>query len=422
MRPPAIVRAGLVAAALLVAGCTTGNEPTAPLELRVGTILSLEGPASATGIGMEAAAKLAIAHANDAGFPIRVTGVHVGDRGRDPIAMPATLRGLADEGVTAVVGPCCSPLVAAILDNAIERQILIVAPAATGPGLTARENQGYFWRIPPSDVHQGRVLADLVAETGTPPAGLLVVNTEYGRGFAAAFEEAYTGRHGGTVVARDTIREEGQEGYASQVETICARDPASGVLRTEALVLAMQAAQAASVLQELDRAGCRSELAVYGSDSTNTGEGPDGLPALAGQDAQGRWLAAGVRGTLPATARAEEFATMFAGATGSPPRPWAAETYDGVAHIVLAAYAARATDAPAIKAQLLDNANAPGEPCRTIAACLALLDAGKDIDYQGYAHDIPYDAVGEPTGGLYQVWHVDDAGRIVVLERDRPSA
>lgn len=112
---------------------------------------------------------------------------------------------------------------------------------------------------------------------------------------------------------------------------------------------------------------------------------------------------------------------MFEAATGSPPRPWAAETYDGIAHVVLAAFAAGATDAPAIKARLLANTNAPGEPCRTLAACLALLDEGKDIDYQGYAHDEDYDVAGEPTGGLYQVWQVDDAGRIVVLERGRAT-
>ena len=46
-----------------------------------------------------------------------------------------------------------------------------------------------------------------------------------------------------------------------------------------------------------------------------------------------------------------------------------------------------------------------GVPCSTYADCLAKLDAGEDIDYDGVSGAIAFDAKGDPQGaviGMYR--------------------
>jgi len=55
-----------------------------------------------------------------------------------------------------------------------------------------------------------------------------------------------------------------------------------------------------------------------------------------------------------------------------------------------------------------------GEKCDSYAACLELINAGADIDYDGASGVLNFVDAGEPGAGYYDLWHFDEGGRIVV--------
>ncbi|MCL6581743.1 MAG: AAA family ATPase, partial [Firmicutes bacterium] len=57
-----------------------------------------------------------------------------------------------------------------------------------------------------------------------------------------------------------------------------------------------------------------------------------------------------------------------------------------------------------------------GEKCQTYAECLALLEDGQDIDYDGASGDVDLSDVGEPTSGVYDVWEYKDDGTYANIE------
>jgi branched-chain amino acid transport system substrate-binding protein len=82
---------------------------------------------------------------------------------------------------------------------------------------------------------------------------------------------------------------------------------------------------------------------------------------------------------------------------------YAAENYDAVTLIALAAQAGGATDGVTIAANL-QAVSAGGEKCTNFADCKALLDDGKDIDYDGLSGPVEFDANGEVTQATMGVY------------------
>jgi len=80
------------------------------------------------------------------------------------------------------------------------------------------------------------------------------------------------------------------------------------------------------------------------------------------------------------------------------------ESYDAVVLIALAAEAAKDDSGRSI-ASKLEEISKEGEKCTTFVDCKKLLDAGKDIDYDGVAGPVEFSDKGDPseaTIGIYQ--------------------
>jgi hypothetical protein len=78
---------------------------------------------------------------------------------------------------------------------------------------------------------------------------------------------------------------------------------------------------------------------------------------------------------------------------------YAAESYDAVVVIALAAIAAGSDDGVAVGAQINDVTRG-GEKCTTFADCKALLEGGADIDYDGVSGPLEFIDAGEPSAGV----------------------
>jgi branched-chain amino acid transport system substrate-binding protein len=79
------------------------------------------------------------------------------------------------------------------------------------------------------------------------------------------------------------------------------------------------------------------------------------------------------------------------------------QSYDATMVIALAAQQAGCADGVAIAAALADVAGNGGEECSTYADCLALIDAGTDIDYMGVTGGVDFNEFGDLLEGTISI-------------------
>ena len=379
------------------------------LELKMGVMMPLTGALNTLGPDMQKGAQLAIKEINDASA---TTGLHIteydeDDKTTDSAGAPNTLARLVGNGVTVVAGPCCSGVTAAILDKAIESGVVISSPSATSPSLTlSRDNQGYFWRVSPSDAVQGKVLANVVKDDSIASVAMIYVNNAYGTGLKTVFTDSFgASKVLGTPQAYNEVN---SGDFSAQVTAVCGTS-------AQGLVIFGYITDGANMLKEMSKQGCLSKFKIYGSEGLYNSATDKGLPATAGKDSAGNFLANGVKGTNPESGNTTVFNAKFKAAYSHDPAQYSAESYDAVMYLALGALKAGSVKAADIKEHMLEIANAPGTKCSSFAACATLIKTGADVDYQGAAHDFEFDANHEPKTGIYDVWQVQSDGTTKIV-------
>jgi branched-chain amino acid transport system substrate-binding protein len=395
----------------VLAGCF-GAPPTPPapgtrnLALVIGAMNPLTGALSSLGPSMQNATKLAVKDVNAANLGLTITAHYEDDKTTDSTAAPNTFNSLLAKGVTAIEGPCCSGITGSILDLAKQNQVVVASPSATSPALTlSRDNGGYFWRIAPSDAVQGKVLANLVKGDSVTSVRIVAINNAYGTGLANVFKDTFVA--GGGTVDKTILYDEGAVTFASQVTEACAAPRPAG------LVMVVYTDEGASILKEMEAQGCRSAFKIFASEGVYDPSGT--LSTKAGQNGTGAWLAAGIKGTNPEAGSLTAWETHYKAEYTSAPEAYAAEAYDAVIYIALAAFEANSVMGKDLPAAFQKIANSPGTECSTFAACAALIVAGSEIDYKGYAHNFNFDAKYEPTTGIYSWWEITAAGAMTTI-------
>ena len=105
----------------------------------------------------------------------------------------------------------------------------------------------------------------------------------------------------------------------------------------------------------------------------------------------------GVKGTIPGAEATQDFRDRLL--TINPDLTdysYSAESYDSAVLTALAAQAAGSDTGGAVAGELV-NVSSGGEKCTDFAACLALLEAGEDIDYDGKSGPVEFSPAGDPT-------------------------
>jgi ABC-type branched-subunit amino acid transport system substrate-binding protein len=146
-----------------------------------------------------------------------------------------TIQGHIAKGVDAIVGAASSSVVLNTAKLVTDAGILQMSPAATSPDLTTFKDGGLLWRVAPSDVLQGRILANLMLEDGRTNVAILSLQDAYGEGLAKyttlPFEEG-----GGTMVTETETVEKAifydptAQSFSAEVSEIKALDPDAIVL------------------------------------------------------------------------------------------------------------------------------------------------------------------------------------------------
>jgi len=377
---------------------TTG-EPAGSLTL--GGLLPETGSLAFLGPPEIAGALLAVDDINAAGGVLGADVVWIpGDSGDTSTDIAnTTVDGHLAAGVHAIFGAASSSVTFTVIDKITGAGVIQFSPANTSQLLSTYDDSGLYFRTAPSDFLQGTVLADLVAADGLT-AGVIYRQEPYGEGLAERFREVYESL-GGEVTRFIAYPPEGVTTFDAEVDQLVEADPE--------VIVVISFEEGALILETMHARGIgpASGKPVWGVDG-NIG----GLHTEMADPS----ILAGMQGTTPSvdlstitdfTARLDG---MVEGGLGGI-YDYGAETYDAVVITALAAEVAGTLDPTEIAAQINDVTRG-GEKCTTFADCVALVQAGTDIDYDGIGGPYEFVDAGEPAAASY---------RVVTLGEDGPD-
>lgn len=285
------------------------------------------------------------------------------------------------------MGADCSGVTGAILTNvAVPNGMVMISPSATSPALSTAEDNGLFFRTSPSDARQGEVMTSILGDNGITSVALTYTNNDYGKGLADSFQAAFEAA-GGTVTI-STPHEDGKADYSAEVGSLAS---AGGDL----LVVAGY----------IDQGGAGIIRASLDSGAFDKFHLPDGMIGAALEENFGTELD-GSTGQVPGTDSpgAAMFTELGTAAGFDPSSPYAGESYDAAALILLAMQAAGSSDPAAYKDKVMDVANAPGEQIfpGELEKALGILAEGGEIDYVG-ATAVELIGPGESAGNYREI-------------------
>jgi branched-chain amino acid transport system substrate-binding protein len=375
---------------LLLAAC--GDDDDDNEQLKIGFLADFSGPLAEFGPEIQTGVELAIKHVNDAGG---VNGQDVllvtGDTQVDTTVALEEARRLVDvEGVHAIVGPLASSISIAVAESVTgDAEVPTVSPSATFPALSEAADNGYLFRSTVSDEAQARFLAQLATEEGYDNVGVMYLNDTYGQGLSAAFEKHFTG------TATLASYEDGAASYLSELQAT--KDGGANVL-----VAIGFPTQASIFLREALENDLYDEFLFV--DGTKSEDLIDEFGAAL----------EGFKGTAPigrteADAAGASWNEAYIAEYGSlPTRPFVREAYDAAMAIMLAAEAADSLSGPDLRDAMVDVASPLGllviPGAEHVAEGLEAIRNGDDVDYDGAATTLDWNANGDVTTGVMGIW------------------
>jgi len=370
-------------------------------ELVLGAVLPQSGNLAQLGPPMISGAQMAERDINAAGGvlgqDIRLIVKDDGGAGNNDLAVTSVDELINNEGVDAIVGAAASGTTKAVIDRITSSGTAQCSPSNTGSDLTEWDDRGLYFRTPPPDNLQALALAKAISDDGHQNVAIIAQNTDYGTGFVRYLEPALVD-NGAEVVANVTYDETGT-GIDAEVEEIVSSSP-------DAVALIGYPEDGGKVVASMIQKGAGpSDVTIYVTDGMQSNE------LYTAVDESNPASTEGMRGTAASAAPeggASFFPDAFAEFAPQVESPiYSAQSYDCVIIMALAAQKAQ-SDAPFDIAREIINVTKgetpDAEKCETYADCVALLEAGTDINYEGASGALDFTEWGEPSAGEYEVF------------------
>ena len=312
--------------------------------------------------------------------------------------------------VAGVVGAAGSAVSSAAVDIAVRNQVVQISPSSTSPEFTDRaekgEFNGYWFRTAPPDTFQGQALAQLAKEQGLQNVAVFAINNDYGNGLVQSFTEAFKAQ-GGTITneSNPTLYAENATTFDSELSAAFSGDP-------DAVMLVAYPETGSLILKSAFEQGLLGgETKILLTDGMKTDE----LAELVGKGPDGNYIVSGVLGTAPSAGGPglDTFKQTYQAKFNREPNVYDPNSWDAAAVMVLAAEAAKANTGEALKEQIPNVANAPGEEFTDVCEALAAVRQGEDINYQGASGDVDFNEQGDVVGA-YDIWTIDDEGKLQI--------
>ncbi len=370
-------------------------------EISVGSAAGVTGPIAHLVGAIVDARNLAASHVNEQGGLLGGDTYRLvqGDSKCDAkFAVDAGAKLVNVEQAVAVIGPNCSGAASSMAQSVtIPAGVVMLSDSATAPTISDLDDNDFVFRVAPSDLYQGRSLAEHAWENGYRKLAVTYASDEYNVGLAGVFATAFT-ELGGTITGNQA-HEPDRASYRAELATLAAGEP-------EGLALfAYFGASGITILRNSLENRLFSKFL-----------GADGMMDVSVIEQIG---ADNLRGNImlsqPAPDTGSESYKVFAAAveaTGnSPDAPFVAQGYDIAFLAALAIEKAGSADRGLIPAALRDVANAPGIVIRPgeWAKAKEAIAAGEDINYEGASGAIEFDENGD-VAGTYSLNVVGDDG------------
>ncbi len=370
--------------------------------LTIGTIFPVTGDLAFLGPAEIQGAELAVADINAAGGVLGADVVlEQGDSGDTTTDIANTeVDRLLALGADAIMGAASSAVSKTVIDKITGAGVIQFSPANTSPDFTTYDDNGLYFRTAPSDLLQGRVLANAVLEQGNETASVLFRQESYGQGLADAFMENFEGAGG--VIDEFLPYAIDVESFDAEIDTI--------VEAGSDAVIVIGFAESANILTTMHERG-------IGPTSDTNVWGVDGNDNINSEMADATILE-GMKQTIPSVdlgtisdfvSRLEE--AMPADSTSA----YGAETYDSIVIVALAAQLAGTDQGTAVAAEI-NGVTGGGEKCTTFAECKDIIDAGGDPDYDGLGGPYEFVEAGEPAAASFRIQTYGTDGRDEALD------
>lgn len=390
--------AGFSAVALALGTFLPAN--AADTQLKIGGIIPLTGGLAFLSPPEIAGLHLAVDEINAAGGvlgkKVTLEILDSGDGTTLEIADQSATKHLANK-VDVIIGAASSGVTRSIINKITGAKVVQISMANTAPDLSTWKDGGYYFRTAPSDLLQGKIVANQILQDAAKNVAIVFQDTSYGVGLKDVAQASLT--KGGAKVTSYAFPEN-ESNFTSIVDKALATDP-DAVL----LISYDEAKKAVPAFKAKDFAGSNIYFV-------------DGNLADYSKESFASYLN-GAKGTLPGGKLTASFKTKLAAKykqkTGKELTEFSygAETYDAVMLAAIAAQAAKNASGPGIRKELT-NVSLAGKgkvKVKTFADALKALKAGKKVDYDGQSGPIEFDKNGDPGGAFIGIYRFNSKGQ-----------
>ncbi|MEU5721196.1 ABC transporter substrate-binding protein [Micromonospora sp. NPDC047738] len=105
-----------------------------------------------------------------------------GDDGTNPEVAKAAVASHVQKGVQVIIGAAASGISRAVLPDVVAAGRILFSSSNTDAGLTTIDDKGLYFRTAPSDILQGRALADVIMRDGSHKVAIVARKDSYGEG------------------------------------------------------------------------------------------------------------------------------------------------------------------------------------------------------------------------------------------------
>jgi branched-chain amino acid transport system substrate-binding protein len=369
-------------------------------ELKIGAVFPLTGALSFLSAPQVAGFTLAVEEINAAGGVLgkKVSSAILDEAdGTQPtVALASATKHIANK-VDLIIGAASSGRSSTMIAATSAAKVVQISGSNTAISLTTLKDDGFYFRTAPSDLLQGRVLANQVLQDGASKVAILWQDTPYGVGLNS---QAKAVLEKGKATVESISFPEGETNVTSFVDKALAGKP-------DAIII-ISYAESKRILPALQAKGF-SGGNVYLVDGNLVDYSKDSFAEYLN----------GAKGTKPAKAVNARFKSRleasYKKSTGKTltETTYAESVYDAVILGALAAQAAKSATGTGIKSQItnVSRAGAGKVTVTSYAAGLKALKAGKQINYDGQSGTIEFDRTGDPTGAFIGIFRYSADGQ-----------
>lgn len=362
-------------------------------ELLIGGLVPVTGAGAPYGGNMLKAMEIGVKEVNDAGgMAGRSLRLIAEDSQTQPQAAVLAAKKLIEiNKVQAILGTWASGVTLAVLPLTDAANI-IQMNVSGAPAISEIDKKDLVWRFQATNDRFGRAFAEIAAKNGYKKPATMAFNNASGRGNTDGFIRAWEAK-GGKVLA-NVVYEPNRSSYRSELQKVLATDP-------DVIVMGSYLPDTTIILREWFQSGAENAWIIPGWAAN-----PELVQAL-GQEVTDGIISVDTVSNSDADSY-KDLNQRYRQATGADlaDNVYAAMTYDMVISLALAAHKAGADATPQqISDQIRAVSNPDGEKVYSYAQGKALLDAGKDIDYEGASSRLNFDEYGDsnPDFGVYAI-------------------